>query len=507
MSSPILPARLRPAQLAVPEENRNRGILWVAGSGSGKSEGLGLVAFQDFLHGTPQVLIDPVGALTDAFLTRVGTAPPRFTKRLLSRIRYVDMSGRGPTIPSWPLLYNLPGESPQDVADRFLETCRAIDPHLQSASIQGYNALYRIGAPVGIVLSSLGLQIDQALALLDAPELWQDRFAEACQRQPSAREAVDFLQRTYLSLSRQDRLALSNSYRGKIEPILLDPSMRAMFCSPQASIDFNEVVQRHQTVILDFRAETNPRKRLLKTRWAFDTLVAYIRHRGAGHHRPLSIHIDEITELTNQESLGQDLFARDLDYLFNVLQRNYGLQISAALQQLWQVSDRTRETLLSLGTQIFGVISDEPTAAYLARLYAPIDPYRIKRTRPVWMSDPALGAYIVDHEPVDFPLEEQIFLASLVFRRLRPFEFLVKPRHQTGMRLISMRRFMGRPWPSDHATRLAQVRALLSRQLDATPLPAAPTREESFDTIGDTVTDDAADISAQLDQDFWATGT
>jgi hypothetical protein len=464
LASLHVPEGLLDQSVSLPDSHRDRGLHVVAGSGSGKSLTLGHLAFFDFLRGVPQILFDPAGQMIDAFLLRIAQFSRPIRKELWPKITYVDMSGRSGSITAWPLLFELSGDNLQDVADRFLQTCRAIDPHLESASIQGYNALYRIGAPTGMVLSSLGLQLDRALDLLSAPEDWDDQLAEAERRNPAAQSAVEFFRREYLPRSPADRLALTNSYRAKVEPIMHDPGLRTMLCTGPPSINIENVVAGRHTVLLDFRGETNPRKRLLKTRWAFDTLLAYIRHRGPGKHRPLAIHFDEITELTNQETLGVDLFARDLDYLFNVLQRNYSIWITAAHQQMWQLSERSQETLLSLGTQMIGVLSDFESASAIARRYSSLDPHRVKRWENVWASDPVFGHFIIEKRPVDFPLDEQVFRAARAFMALPPFHFFIKPRDDNRLKVTSIESYMGAPWPTDNQHVLDKIRTRLANR-------------------------------------------
>lgn len=514
-----IPADRLAKRFAVPDSHRDRGIHMVAGSGSGKSLTLGLIAFLDFMRGVPQIVFDPTGQTIDAFIMYVAQFSRALRRHVWPLVVYVDMAGKSAHVPAWPLLHEYPGDSRQDIADRFLQTCRAIDPNLASASIQGYNALYRVGAPAGIILSSLGLQLDRVSDLLNSPETWTDRLAQAVSAFPEAQAAAEFIRTGYMPLSVNDRLALSQSYRAKIEPILLDPSMAAMFCKAPRSIDFREVVARRQTVLLDFRHETNEHKRLLKTRWAFDSIMAFIRHRGPGRHRPLAIHFDEITELSNQASGEHELFTRDLDYLFNVVQRNYSCWITAAHQQMWQLSERTQQTLLSLGTQMVGSVSDINTAEALARQFAPLDPNLTKRMKPVWMKDkddrPFVGAY----EPVDFPMHEQTFIAAREFMRLKPFEFLVMPRHSTRMQRVSLAGCVGDPWPSEFARLLAYIRHRLAQQLDPSvrsgTVPALPVASADLSTDGVTLSDrmdygsqdslDERHDAALDDPDFWDT--
>lgn len=449
-------------QFIIPDSSRDRGIHVVAGSGSGKSLWMGLLSTLDLLRGVPQVVFDPAGQMIDAILLNIAQLTKRQRRSIWPRVRYLDMSGRRDPIPQWPLLFQLPGDSPVDVADRFLQTCRAIDPQLETASIQGFNALYRIGAPTGVILAHLGLQLDAADALISEPAEWTDVLSQAADAHPDAAAAAAFFRDRWQRLTSSQRHEQSMAYRAKLEPLLLDSSTRQMFCTAPASVDMRRVEAARELVLLDFRRESNPRKRLLKTRWAYDSILAYVRHRGPGRHLPIALHFDEITELTNQSNAGNDVFARDLDYLFNVLQRNYACWITAAHQQMWQLSETTQETLLSLGTQVFGVISDHDTAESLARRYAPLDPRRVKRTENVWMNDRDFGPYVIEKKPVDFPMHEQAFVAARTFMGLRPFEFLVKPRTQTGLNKVNVQEYVGRPWPNEHARLLRRIRRRLS---------------------------------------------
>lgn len=524
MAAHLAPGRVAPlyappdvVRRALPllDAHMDRGLHITAGSGSGKSLTLGYLAFWFLLRGIPQVLFDPSGPMTDQLLLRLASGFSRpIRQKLWRHVVYLDMAGRTASAPRFPLLFRLPGDTHADVADRFLQTCLSIDPHLQSASIQGNNALRRIGWPVGIVLSALGLQLDAAVDLLDRPEAWQGRLEEAAAREPEIRPAVAFLLGTYMASSPASRQGMSATYRGKLEPLILDPRLRAMFCTAPASLDLPSVVANRQTVIADFRGETNPRARLFKTRWVFDVLLAYIRHRGAGRHRPFALHIDEVTELTNQASLDQDLFAADLDYLLNVLCRNSNVWATIAHQQLWQLSERTQETLLSMGTQMIGVVSDFPSAEALAKRYWALSPHRVKRWRNVWMSssDPQTGAalpFVVEQEPVDFPLDEQAFLAARAMMGLRPFEFLVKPRDEMKLTKVSLAADMDGLWPTDHPALLAQIRGNLGRRLcppDGGEMP--PSRNDPSDTLDHNDNDDGVSPGHdddELDPSYWRT--
>lgn len=178
-----LPRSVLRGRLTIPDADRVRGIAIRAGSGSGKSVFLGRVlCFQSLLRFVPQVVLDPHGPLVDNILLAVGMLPLEVRQRLWPRVKLIDMSGKGPHVVSFPLLYRLQGEGLRDVADRVLETFRKLDPHLQGASIQGWNALVSIGRPVLMVLAALDEPISEAESLLRQPDIWEERLNEACRR-------------------------------------------------------------------------------------------------------------------------------------------------------------------------------------------------------------------------------------------------------------------------------------------------------------------------------------
>jgi len=479
----------RSTPFVVSDKGRDRGIHILAGSGSGKSVVTGqLLCFLDFLRGVPQVLFDPHGPLIDNFLFRVAQFPVEVRRLLWSRIRYVDLGAAAQRVVPFPLFYSLGGESHRDIADRFLTVIRKLDPHLESASIQGWNALYRVGAPTGIILSALGAQITAAPSLLREPELWESKLSEAVRRCPEVAPAADFFRYEYMPLKPGERASQTNSYLTKIAPFVFDPNMRAVFATTPPGIDLHQVVDQHQTVLLDFRGETNPERRHFKTRWLFEYLMSFIKYRGAGRHPPLSLVIDELTELTNRTSLEYDLFAADLDELINIYARNYSVWLTLAHQEMFQVSAATCATLLTMGTQMFGVTADMKAAYQLAEQYGGLDPSRVKRHQNVWGS-PGLGgaSVVLERIPVDLPLEEQRLLEAREFLRLRPFEFLVKRRDVDRLVRVNARPLLTTTWANERPDALAYIRYQLSLRAGVPlPTPAAEPRRLGRGRVAET---------------------
>lgn len=498
--------------ITIQDGHRSRGVSFHAGSGSGKSVvGGKVICFQDFLRGLPQIVLDPHGPLIDNFLISVASLPFDVRRLLWSRVRYIDLSGKGDRVTTFPLLYRLPDESLRDAADRFLESLRKTNPQLARAPIMGFPALVRIGRPVLMILTALGEPITAAEQLLLWPQDWEERVRQAELEFPELEAAALFLRGEYSSLKPAEKTSLTRSFLVEVAPFALDPTLRDMFATTIAGIDLAEVEAKGQIVLLDTRRETNTFRRAFKTRWVYEWFMSYIKARGAGNHMPIGFVVDELTELTNQVSLDVDLFARDLDELINVYARNYGIWTTLAHQELFQLSPETQRTLLTMGTQVFGVTADMEAAKRVAEQFFALDPYRVKRMDNVWGSG-GFGSVIVEEREAHMPLEEQILLGAQRLMSLQPFEFLIKRKDSPGLIKTSARSLVNSPWPSDHPEALAYIRYQLglragvprhelTERLSMPPKPkSAPGR------MGDTTYDrsNSTDTTNE-DDDNWAT--
>src|SRR5215216_1923095 len=154
----------------VPDDARSMGIHIQAGKGSGKSRLMGRgIAWQDFIRGVPLVIFDPHGPTIDNFLDKITRMPREIQERLWRRVRYVNMSERAGHVIAFPLYYRMGTESLYDISQRFLDVLRKLDPYLQTASVEGWNPLWRTGTHIGMILAALNFQITEAEKLLQNP--------------------------------------------------------------------------------------------------------------------------------------------------------------------------------------------------------------------------------------------------------------------------------------------------------------------------------------------------
>lgn len=474
--NPSVPRRLKERFLWLPDAARSMGIHIMAGKGSGKSRLMGrILCWLDFIRGVPLVILDPNGPSIDNFLDKLTRLPPAYQKQLWKRVIYVDMSGRGGHVVPFPLYYRLGTESLYEISQRYLDVVRKTDPWLATASVEGWNALWRIGTYAGIVLSALGCQITEANHLLRNPEQWTRLFAEVVQTYPDAAPAVEFFTNQYMNWDEKTKARRIDSFINKTALFNLDPAMSAMFGVSKPGIDWHQVVEGGYAVLLDFRHEYDLERRRFKMLWAFNYFMDFIKQRGAGHqHKPISLVIDELASLLNAQSLTVNLFAADLDELINVIARNYRVWLTIAHQEMFQLDEKIQKTLMTMGTQIFGSTSDMDAALSSARHFFRADPYMVKRQEPIYVTHGGVSE-VIDYRFVDLTIEEQQYLKSYEIKDQRAFHFLVRPAPGEGdatgeVRPVTIRNFDKDMWVDEEL--VGEARAILSKKCGV-PIEAA----------------------------------
>jgi hypothetical protein len=412
------------------------GVLFIAGRGTGKSRLLGRkIAMQDFLAGFPQVIFDPVGATIDNFLDKVmwflHDFPELDPGPILERIVYVDMSGKDGTAVPFPLYYRIGTErSLLEIAERYLQTIIKSNPDLFHAQVLGWPPLHRIGDYSGIVLAALGYQITEAEDLLEHPEAWEAAglFAKAERVSPEAKQAVAYFRNKYIPMREADRTRLTTPFLDKIFTFALDETFRAMFGAKEPGITWDRVARKKQTVLLDFRREQDEEMRRFKMLWAFDYLYSWIKQRGRSDANPFGVIIDEFAHMTKPVTGGTNPLAKELDEFINVYMRQHTIWFTAAHQELYQIDEQLRNTLLSLGTYILGGTSSMESARTLADALYFRSPYKVKDWEPVWGRPHQWSSLeIIDFKPVYMSLEEQTELFAQRIKNLGRFQFLLRP--------------------------------------------------------------------------------
>jgi len=406
--------------IALPQPVRRRGIHIVGGPGSGKSRLMGrAIAFHDFISKVPVLVIDPRGATIDNFIDKFTYLDRETQRSLVKRIIYVDMSGRSGYVPGFPLYYRLHGDTLRDVAFRFLDITRKLDPSLTVAPVRGWNAIKTIGTNVGMVLGGLGEPISEAPSLLSETAAWIPRLAQLPREANPAK--VYFTHRYQSSKREQER---AESFLPEIVQFTHDEVWRTMFCAKEHSIDWESVVKEKKIVLMDYRYEIDPRFKML---WAFTNFIEYVKMRGMDRNDGISVIVDELSFLLALNSSGDDLLSADMDDLINNVSRNCNLWLTLAHQEMHQLPEMIRLNLMGLGTQIIGRTSNDRTALDYARRFTRYDPEWIKRSEPIFNRD-----MVAANRNIEFSHQEQHLIKSYEFMGLSDFEFLAAVTYTEG---------------------------------------------------------------------------
>jgi len=250
-----------------------------------------------------------------------------------------------------------------------------------------------------------------------------------------------------------------NPYFDKVFVFNLDSNLRAMFGATKPGIDWEEVEQKGQTVLIDFRSETDPQLKRFKLLWIFSTIFEYVRLRGR-RDTPLGLIIDELSSLSQHVTEGANPLADLLDEFINAYMRNHHIYFTCAHQSIYQLDEKLRNTLLSLGTYLFGRAATIKEARELGELLWKNDPFRVKHSRTVWgkvdpppplrgysrygydcfperysdyrMWEPTFPYYVLATEPEFMSLDDQREEAANRLTDLGLFEFILRPSLREG---------------------------------------------------------------------------
>jgi hypothetical protein len=230
----------------------------------------------------------------------------------------------------------------------------------------------------------------------------------------------------------RERRAETFSLITKITEFTDDELLRAMHGAREPHIDLRSIVGNGEAVLFDFRHVTSLERRRFGMMLAFSFIVEYIKARGPGRHRPLSLYIDELTALFPIGGLAADQFALEIDALINQYVRNYSVWLTLSSQALYQFPERLRSTLLSMPVQIHGATSTPGDALLLAQHFHRFNPYRIKKLVPQYMSGFMGFPFVVQHLSEEFSADEQLILEAQRFMELEPLAFFARVPRKEG---------------------------------------------------------------------------
>jgi hypothetical protein len=391
----------------LPDTIRSRGIMVWGSPGAGKSVLLGrVIAWQDFYLNHPVFVIDPIGTVTDYFLTKISIPD--------ERIVYADMSGLSGYVVPFPLCHLNGKEQLFEASQLFPSVVRNTDPSIMIAPVQGAPPLFEISTHVIMILTALKLSIIHAKSILQNPEAWAEKFAEAVANHPECQHSVDFFLKVYKQLSQDRKTSITTLFRQKITPFYSSPTLQAICAATQPGIDWQDVIEKKKIVLLDFRSVTSEQIKSFLTLWCLKSFLTFIRLRGR-QREPIVLMIDELKALfmDPHSQNGDSAFSNELIELIDIYARNYNLWSVFSVQDANSFGEQSKQSLLGMGTHIIGKVNNTAAAEVLSKALFIHDPMKIK--------DPSAV-----RSQTYFSLAESISLTAQKIQSLEPLHFLVR---------------------------------------------------------------------------------
>jgi hypothetical protein len=186
-----------------------------------------------------------------------------------------------------------------------------------------------------------------------------------------------------------------------------------------------------QTVILDFSRITNPATKQFATLWPFQSLDEFIKQCDR-NSPPFGIIIDEFAALAPKVTNGTNPLAVLLDEFINQYMLNSNIWLTIAHQTIQQLDNQLRNTVLSLGNYCFFQSPTMEAARLLADALYLRDPYWVKYWHPIFARTLPWQIEIIAERPEFMPLDQQTELFAQTIRKLRQWEFLLRPAESEG---------------------------------------------------------------------------
>ena len=386
---PALAAKLTP----VLRRAHNLGTGISGTRGIGKSQLLKSLVWLNFTYReTPGIVLDPVGATIDGLLGQIPYFHPEEQRRLWQRIRYVNCSPTEHAVPM-PLYYRtgVGRETLFSMAQRLSDSFIKLDPKLRDASVLGANALIELATHLGRILIALDYQPSEIEPLLADIPAWSGKFQEAVSRHPEVADSVTFVTEQFAALTPAGQRERSRALTNKLF-FLAEPATKAQFCASTPGLDWQALMHERQLWLIDLRHEHDWEVRRFKLLLLWQAITDFARRWGAAHAgdrtSPLAVTIDEVSFMFSRSAGSRSPLVDEMDSIINQYSRNVNLELTIAWQELYQLPPGLKETLLSLGTQFYGRMTDPDSMREVADRLT--------------VHDPRLGSWIVangrDHE-------------------------------------------------------------------------------------------------------------
>jgi hypothetical protein len=464
--------------------------------GSGKTTLASVLAFWGLLKGYGQVLLDPTGSLSTAFLHLVSCFLSEFPdgqdELLWQKVRYLPIGATDSV--SFPIYDRREGESVWDASERLLNVIETSRPTLTQSSVTWPRAR-RLASNAGAVLAALSFQLTELEELLFNTLEFEKRglFETALTRCPEVAPAVSYFLEQYLPLSPSNKHQLTSTFLDHVYRFSQDPSLRLLFGGSQG-IDLEETLETHrETVILDCSPITDPQVRRFVQLWIFSSsLYPHIKARGRRPY-PMGLLFDEMPALAHKAAAGANPLADLMDEFCARYMRANQVFFTCCFQSLNQLPTDLQQTILRFGNLFVGRAGTLSEAKIWAdEVLFRKDPRQVKYWHRVWASEPIIGQtsiigtnhFVIDHRPEFMGLDDQLEVASRRIVELPSFSFFVRPAIAEGSVSTSVGKITIRQVTEDSETKQAvfpdetRIKWLKSRLAKLSGIPAAAIREE-----------------------------
>ena len=367
----------------IPDSARSGGLAIFAPPGWGKSRLLGRrISFQDTMRGTGQVVIDVIGQTIDNLLDKVLYLPRDRQVEIGRRLVYCNMRGvevNGETyVCPWPILFQRHPSEPLDTAaSRIIDLIDKTDRNLKTASVMGMNRLSPQLKSFGICLTALGEPMVAVFDMLERPQTWEGKIS-ALAADPECKEAANYAL-AFFAQSKSKQIEETGVLKNKLSFLRFNPVNRTMFSTSPPLIDWEEVVKKGKTVLIDLRGIKGEALEL-KLFWVWNTLTEYIIERSRSCP-PFSIVLDELSFFVRGHALNTDLISEEFRELIQVRKRNANIWLTAATQEMAELPQAILTASLQMGNLLFGATVEDETALRLSGRFDTIDPLKLKDSR------------------------------------------------------------------------------------------------------------------------------
>lgn len=431
---------------------RRNGQTITGARGAGKTVQAAHQVARDFLweDPAPQLVIDPGGTLTDYVVARLVDSE----QTDWSRVVYVPLGGyrdeeRGETLVSpTPFYFDSGTDESETVARRFVELIRATDDSLANAPIQGMNAVERAGIFAGQLLWRMGCQVSELPSLIEETPLWKERIERARDEHPDElAEAADYWLR-YPALPERDKPFQTGQLLAKALLFSLNRTIRAQFGGGEWAVPWDRVEPDRLLVLFDCRSLRDEHK-LAATTWILRRCVEYLRGRGPNRRMPVSLVVDELGSLLENQNPEME---RLMEVLIAQIGRSYGAPLTALFQSVTQFSPRMQKLARYAGIQLYAGEADPEGAVSLARALDEYDPFDLKYSTTRNMPSIREGYLQIEEDPHYYTLPEQEAINADKYRRTPALHFWCGVAGREGelpgdFTLVSIKHLMAGPWP------------------------------------------------------------